>query len=142
MTKSASKMSCSVLHWRLGSLLLLQFYSVIFIITGIWVLVKTNPTVMVSFVVKFANIVVLNIIIIQYSFITKTSNKPSKTYDGKSLVEILPFAIVATAVLDNPSSKTEKICKLLLSDNKLHQWLNTELNNCGHHTQQVAPPSG
>ena len=49
----------------------------------------------------------------------KLSNKPTKTYSGKSLVEIQHSAVVATTSLDNPFSKTKKIDKLLVSDNKL-----------------------
>ena len=60
---------------------------------------------------------------------------------GQSLVEILPSAIVATASLDNPSSKTEKISKLLVSNNKLQQRLNTELIQLDLRIQ-VAPSSG
>jgi len=94
----------------------------------------------VSFVAKFANvIIVLNHHLIQFRRPNYQINHPK--HDGESLVEILSSIIVATAGLDNPSLKPEKIGKLLVSDNNL-QRLNTEFIQLGHSTHQVAPSSG
>ena len=63
-------------------LLFLHFHAVTFIITDIRVSIKNNPAVMVSFIAKFANIVIVsNVIIIRYTVVVlspELSNKPFK----------------------------------------------------------------
>ena len=61
---------------------------------------KNTPAVTVSFVASFKH----HHPICSFYFLL---NKPS--YDGKSLVEKLPSAIVATVDLDDPSSNIKKI---------------------------------
>ena len=53
-------------------LLFLRFHAVIFIIPGIWVLIKNTSAVMVSFVAKFTIIIVVLNAIIWYSLFAKT----------------------------------------------------------------------
>ena len=99
--------------------MLLRFRAVTYIITGIRISIKILCHVQLSLPTSTAKF-------------AKISNNPSKTYNSISLVEILPLVIVATAGLEIPSSKTVKICKLLVSDNKLQQRLNTEFIHLGY----------
>jgi len=96
--QSASRMSCIILHC---TLLFLQFHAVTYIITAIRVSIRNISTVMVNFVAKFANImIVFNHLLIQ--FLCQNYKIHHLKHDGESLVEILSSIIVATAGLDNP----------------------------------------
>ena len=81
----------------------------------------------VSLLSLLTNIIVVSSVNIWYSLFTKNWIKPSKIYDGKSLVEILPSTIVTTAGLKNPSSKTGRISINYYCDNKLQHWLTLEV---------------